>query len=45
MRLITHIYVYIYIGYVPYSLTTYSSGIQPGVRVSPGVREYILGGT
>jgi hypothetical protein len=23
----------------------YSSGIQPGVRVPPGVREEILGGT
>jgi hypothetical protein len=23
----------------------YSSGIQPGVRVPPGVREDILGGT
>jgi hypothetical protein len=23
----------------------YSSGIQPGVRVTPGVREDILGGT
>jgi hypothetical protein len=26
-------------------ISLYSSGIQPRVRVPPGVREYILGGT